>query len=99
MSQVGTFLYDKDIEAHTDRFEIEELSGKSLEETDCAKLNGKITECRIAKHKSETLDSSLTLLDTVVNYSMWSGFGLTMLSLLVLLVTAFRPQNQPPATA
>lgn len=99
MSQVGTFLYDKDIEAYTERFKIEELSGKTLENTDCSKLNGKLTECRIAKHKSKTLDSSLTLLDTIVSYSMLSGFALTVLSLLIFLATAFRPQSEPSATA
>lgn len=99
ISQVGTFLYDKDIEAHTERFKIEEISGKALEDTDCTKLNGKLTDCRIAKHKSKTLDSGLALLLTIVKYSMWSGFALTMLSLFIFLVTAFRQNNEPSVKA
>jgi hypothetical protein len=67
MSQVGSFLYDKDISAHKAKFAIEATQNKSLKKIDCDVLQQtQRVECMVAKHEISTLDSSLGLLDSIL---------------------------------
>ncbi|NWE45312.1 hypothetical protein [Pseudomonas gingeri] len=89
MSQIGPFLYDKDIDAHADRYKIEWLSGKKLEDTDCNALALNNAECRLAKHKARTLDSGLSLWNSIINNSMIIGKAFVGFSGLIFVLAPF----------
>jgi len=66
ISQAGTFLYEKDLSAHKAKFTLEATLKQPLEKIDCFKLTTQKVDCLVAKHEMNTLNSSVNLLNMVI---------------------------------
>ena len=85
MSQVGTFLYDKDLAAHKAKYTLEMSVNQKIEDIDCNRLGKLQLYCKVTKHEMEAFHSSLKLLQMVTLIAMWSGVILCGFSLLGFL--------------
>lgn len=67
LSQAGTILYDKDLNAYKSQFSIEAALNKPLETIDClGLLQTQRVECLMAKHEIKILNSSVGLLGVII---------------------------------
>lgn len=89
LAHTGSFLYNKDIQAHQAKYQFEAVSRQRLNKnTDCSKFkSGVRAKCNIAKHEMYTLQPSLNLFYTVFWYMFWLGFALLASSALGFIIT------------
>src|SRR5690554_6657440 len=92
ISQVGMFLYDKDIAAHERAFSIEAVAGKAIKQPeDCLNLNSDIfADCKMVIHEMKNLDLSINLLKSFFKVSFVLGGLLLLISLTFFIAAAFK---------
>jgi hypothetical protein len=78
LSQVGTTLCDKELNAYKSQFIIEAELNKPLETIDCLGLqNTQRVECLMAKHEIGAVSSTIELFNVIINcmlaFSMMCG--------------------------
>jgi hypothetical protein len=96
ISQAGSLLYDKDLNAHKLRFSIEATLNQPLEKIDCAVLQQpQRAECMVAKHEISTLDSAIGLLDSVVRAILLLSLLTGALSLIGFFIAPFYSAEPP----
>ncbi len=97
VGDAGTFLYERDIDAHRSKFTVEAVSGRALNDTECGALGDLQSECRMAKHQMRTLYSSIELFSKIVEMSFWLGIALLCLSVLGFVASPFSGRKVPEA--
>lgn len=98
MSQVMPFLYEKDISAHRAKFALEASIKQPIEKADCFKQVALQADCLSTKHELKTLNSSISLLDTVVRNSFWFGVAIAAISAAGFLCAPFAGRPSEPKT-
>jgi hypothetical protein len=71
-SQTAVTLYDKEIDAYTDKYKFEAVTHRFLDQTDCRLLSNYQADCFLAKHKIEASGSALEALKAVTD-AAWGG--------------------------
>jgi hypothetical protein len=89
MSQTGPILYDKEVEAYSAKFKIEETINRPLADINCELLTTVKADCKTAKHKTELSRVALNLFDTIVKDAMRLGAVLLLFGVLVFFATPF----------
>lgn len=67
ISQTGLTIYDKEIDAYTEKYKFEANTHLFLDQTDCRALSNYRTECFIAQHKINSSSASLEALKAVTD--------------------------------
>lgn len=71
-SQTAVTLYDKEIDAYSDKYKFEAVTHRFLDQTDCRLLSNYQADCFLAKHKIEASGSALEALKVVTD-AAWGG--------------------------
>ncbi|WP_210558302.1 MULTISPECIES: hypothetical protein [unclassified Pseudomonas] len=89
ISQTGLALYEKELDAYADKYKIEAITHRPLNETDCRFMGTHEVECFMAQHKMDASESALGLLQAVVNAAFVFSLLCFIASIFVFLSTAF----------
>ena len=94
LSQLGPELYSKDLDAHKLKFEAEYLMKTTItKNTDCGAAGENTVVCRNAVHQLKTLDATLLLWQTFIEWAPKSGVVLMALGFLGFLMPLFGKPN------
>jgi hypothetical protein len=80
ISQVGPFLYEKDLAAHKAKFTLETTFNQALDAMDCRQTGALQTECLLAQHEMTLFNTANGLLVEVITTSLGIGQALLGLS-------------------
>lgn len=91
LSQTGTFLYERDLEAHRAKYEVQAVTGAVVDSrTKCEDVPAEVrAKCFTATHELRTLDSSLGLFSSVVQTCLWIGVVLSGLAVVGFVCSPF----------
>jgi hypothetical protein len=89
ISQTGPTLYEKELSAYADKFNIEAVTGRTLEDIDCELLTAHKAGCNMAKHKIDASNSALDLLDTIVKGGLRFGMGFLLAAVFIFIASFF----------
>lgn len=93
ISQSAMVLYDKDIDAYSEKFKFEANTHLALEQTDCTKLSNYQAECFIAQHKINTSRSSLEALKSFIDAAKTGSILFYIFSVFFFFATPFVRSN------
>lgn len=85
ISDIGQFLYEKELDAYASKFEVEALSGLPLNQTKCAELKPKEHLCNYARYKVDLVNSSVELAQYVSILTLRIGTALFFVSGLLFV--------------
>ena len=89
MSQTAMTLYDKEMDAYTEKYKFEANTQLFLDQTDCKKLSSYQAECFIAQHKMKTSSASLEALKAVTDAAKIGSIFCYIFSVFFFLSTPF----------
>jgi hypothetical protein len=93
ISQSAMSLYDKEIDAYSEKFKFEASTHLPLEQTDCNKLSSYQAECFIAQHKINTSRSSLDALKSFIDAAKIGSISFYTFSVFFFFATPFVRSN------
>lgn len=88
-SQTAVTLYDKEIDAYSDKYKFEAITHRLLDQTDCRLLSSYQADCLIAQHKIEASGSALEALKAATNAAWVGGIFFFMASTLLFFCAPF----------
>jgi len=97
-SQTAVTLYDKEIDAYTDKYKFEAVTHRLLDQTDCRLLSNYQADCFLAKHKIEASGSALEALKAVTNAAWGSGIFCFFASAFLFFGTPFARNAYPQSS-
>ncbi|MBB6157388.1 hypothetical protein HDC30_004637 [Pseudomonas sp. JAI115] len=89
ISQTALTLYDKEIDAYTEKYKFEANTQLVLDQTDCRTLSSYRAECLIAQHKIKTSSASLEALKAVTDAAKTASIFCFSFSVFFFLSTPF----------
>src|SRR5471030_1230347 len=81
-SQTAVTLYDKEIDAYTDKYKFEAVTHRFLDQTDCRLLSSYQADCFLAQHKIDASGNALQALKVVTDSAR-------LISILLFIASAF----------
>ena len=88
-SQTAVTLYDKEIDAYSDKYKFEASTHRFLDQTDCRLLSNYQADCFLAKHKIDASRSALEALKAVTDAARVGGIFFFIVSAFVFLCAPF----------
>ncbi|MGE8189177.1 hypothetical protein [Pseudomonas sp. NPDC086278] len=88
-SQTAVTLYDKEIDAYSDKYKFEAATHRFLDQTDCRLLSNYQADCFLAKHKIKASGSALETLKTATDAAWLGGIFFFIASTLLFFFAPF----------
>lgn len=92
-SQVGPFLYDKDISVHKAKFALEIAMKQPIDKIDCNVQTNLQLDCMATKYELRTFNASLELFERLTQMAFLSGAVSFIVSGIIFLSNAVRCGN------